>query len=318
MAKKYAILFPGQGSQSLGMLSELSASESKVKVIFDRASKILGYDLWQLTQAGPLEKLNQTEFTQPALLAADIAVWECWCAKSATTPQVAAGHSLGEYAALVCANALSFEDAIELVAKRGRYMQEAVAKGTGAMAAIIGLENDKINQLCEQAAQGEVLGPANFNSKGQTVVAGHLAAVERAVTQAKTLGAKLAKLIPVSVPSHCQLMQSAADRLQQDLKNISIQTPEIAVLHNYDVKQHSNPEEIREALVRQLTQPVRWVDTIETLIQTGIHQALECGPGKVLTGLNKRISADIVTHVLNRPESLNIAAETIGEKNVVH
>lgn len=301
---KFALLFPGQGSQSIGMLSNLAARFPVVETTFAQASAVLNYDLWGLVQNGPEQKLNQTEFTQPALLAADIAVWRCWLLQGGDKPSVMAGHSLGEYAALVAAEALSFTDAIELVAHRGRYMQEAVVEGDGAMAAIVGLEDAKVQELCEEVALGEVLSSANFNSEGQVVIAGHTRAVERAALMAKGKGAKLAKLIPVSVPSHCELMRPAALRLNADLKKMTIKTPVIPVIHNVDVKAHTDVSLLRSALEQQLFSPVRWVQTIQAMVNQGVTQMVECGPGKILVGLSKRISRDILAYTSDQPENL--------------
>ncbi len=290
---KIAVVFPGQGSQSMGMLAAL-AEEKAIRESFQEAQAVLGYDLWALVQQGPENLLNQTEYTQPALLTASIALWRHCQVQKQFSPAYLAGHSLGEYTALVASEALNFSDAVQLVANRGRYMQNAVASGVGAMAAIVGLDDFKIKELCLEACQeDEVLSPANFNSIGQTVIAGHSEAVDRAITLAQSLGAKIAKRIPVSVPSHCSLMQSAAQFLAEDLAAISLQIPRIPVLHNCDVKQHSDPNEIRQALVQQLTHPVRWVETIQFMEKNGVERIIECGPGKILTGLNKRISQDI-------------------------
>lgn len=292
---KIAFVFPGQGSQRVGMLSELAQHHDVVQETFAQASQLLGYDLWDLVQKGPAEKLDQTEFTQPALLVADVATYRCWSTDGGEQPELLAGHSLGEYAALVVAGVLAFEDAVQLAANRGRYMQAAVPAGTGAMAAVLGLDDDKVDELCREVAEGDVLSPANYNSIGQVVIAGERNAVERAVAQAKDKGAKLAKLIPVSVPSHCELMRPAAERLQKDLESVNLNSPNIPVLHNVDAKTHDAPDEIRAALVQQLYSPVRWVDTIRTMHVQGIEQLIECGPGKVLAGLNKRIVRELVT-----------------------
>ena len=263
--KKIAVVFPGQGSQSLGMLESM-AEVDIVRQTFNEASTILGYDVWELAQRGPEEKLNQTEFTQPAVLTADIAVWRHWQTQDNPAPRYLAGHSLGEYAALVAAQALNFTDALKLVANRGRYMQESTADGVGAMAAIVGLEDNKINEICDiSRQQNEVLSPANFNSIGQTVIAGHSAAVDRAIVLAREQGAKIAKRIPVSVASHCDLMVSASSRLAEDLTQTLIQPPHIPIIHNADVTVHDEPAAIRQALIQQLTHPVRWVETIQIL-----------------------------------------------------
>ena len=310
--KKLTVVFPGQGSQSVGMLAGMGESEI-IGQTFAEASEVLGYDLWLLTQQGPEEKLNQTEYTQPALLAADIAVWRYWQTEQQSTPSFLAGHSLGEYSALVAAESLAFPDALQLVAKRGQYMQSAVAPGVGAMAAIVGLDDNKIKEICEQSKQEhEVLSPANYNSIGQTVIAGHVAAVERALAMAQTLGAKMAKRIPVSVPSHCDLMVEAAQNLAKDLQHVTIKTPVAPVIHNYDVKQHTAPEAIRNALIQQLTHPVRWVETIQFMEKNAVQNIFECGPGRVLTGLNKRISDSITTYPGCDPELITKAIHSIG------
>ncbi|OGT51800.1 MAG: [acyl-carrier-protein] S-malonyltransferase [Gammaproteobacteria bacterium RIFCSPHIGHO2_12_FULL_42_13] len=280
---KIALLFPGQGSQSVGMMSALQGAET----FFQTASSLLGYDLWNLVQNGPEERLNQTELTQPALLVADIVFYHQWKSTHSTPPAYLAGHSLGEYAALVVAESIAFEDAVLLVAARGKYMQEAVLPGKGAMAAIVGLPDAEVIDICAMVAG--VVSPANFNSVGQVVVAGETEAVTTAIQLAKEKGAKIAKLIPVSVPSHCVLMQSAADRLAEDLSKITIKKPVIPVIQNVDVKMHNDPAAIRQALIQQITQPVRWVETIQWMAAQGVEDFVECGPGRVLTGLNKRI-----------------------------
>ncbi len=295
MTKKIAFVFPGQGSQSVGMLKELAAEFPIVMQTFTIASEALKMDLWDLTQNGPAEILNQTANTQPALLAAGVAVWRVWQERNGTQPHIMAGHSLGEYSALVCAQSLDFSSAIKLVAERGRLMQEAVPEGIGAMAAIVGLDEIKIREICDNAAKGEVLSPANYNAIGQIVVAGHKDAVERAIVLAQQAGAKIAKLIPVSVPSHCALMKPAALRLEKSLAQMNCQTPQIAVINNVDVKCETDTSAIKDALVRQLYNPVRWVETVQLLAKQGIEMIVECGPGKVLAGLNKRIEAAIPT-----------------------
>ena len=291
-----AFLFPGQGSQFVGMLSAEFSSSACIKKIFSRASDVLHYDLWDLVKNGPAEKLDQTEYTQPALLAANVALWEDWCDKNTEKPAFLAGHSLGEYAALVCAESIIFEDAILLVSQRGHYMQSAVAPGSGAMAAIVGLSDDTVATVCEKS--GGIVSPANYNSIGQVVIAGETCAVEKAILIAREAGAKIAKKIPVSVPSHCVLMQSAADQMAQVLKSIRIKIPLIPVIHNVDAVFYHSSEKIRDALVRQLTSPVRWVETIQYLISQGVTQFYECGPGSVLCGLNKRISRDTICRSL--------------------
>lgn len=285
-----AIVFPGQGSQSVGMLGDLAAQHPVIADVFAQASNVLGYDLWELTQQGPKEKLDQTEYTQPALLAASYATWQMLDAK----PKMLAGHSLGEYTALVCANAMSFTDAIKLVAARGQFMQAAVNKGEGAMAAIIGLDNDVVAAICQQAAGGEVLSPANFNSIGQVVIAGSHDAVMRAIDLAKEKGARMAVSIPVSVPSHCALMKPAAEKLAAMLTTIAIDTPTLPVVSNVDVAIYATADSIRDGLVRQLYMPVRWVETIQFFANAGVTKVIECGPGKVLTGLIKRIDKALI------------------------
>lgn len=292
--KSLGIVFPGQGSQSVGMLKDIAGEFPEVQNTFSEASKALGYDLWQLVQNGPAEELDKTVHTQPAILAASYALWRLLKSKKNIQPAMLAGHSLGEYTALVCASAISFVDAVKLVAARGQYMQDAVPAGVGALAAIVGLDDAGVFSLCEKAKLGdEVLAPVNFNSPGQVVIGGHKIAVERALVLAKEAGAKLAKLLPVSVPSHCVLMKPAAERLNKLLGEISIQVPTIPVLNNVDVKIYDNANAIRDGLTRQLFMPVRWVESVQAFAKAGITNIIECGPGKVLSGLNKRISSDL-------------------------
>jgi [acyl-carrier-protein] S-malonyltransferase len=288
------VVFPGQGSHSVGMLADIAREFPEVINFFGTASKALDYDLWELVQTGPAAELDNTERTQPALLAASYALW-CILKKNPNfNPAVLAGHSLGEYTALVCAGALSFYDGIKLVAMRGRFMQEAVPPGVGGLGAIVGLDVAAIEALCAQAViPGEILVPANFNCPGQTVVAGHVQAVERVLIMAKDAGAKLVKLLPVSVPSHCQLMQPAAKKLEQFLGFISIEKPTIPVIGNADVEVYTDAASIRDGLIRQLYMPVRWIETIELFARMGVTQITECGPGKVLSGLNRRIVPDM-------------------------
>jgi [acyl-carrier-protein] S-malonyltransferase len=289
----FAIVFPGQGSQSIGMLDALAADAPEVRVCFEEASQALGYDLWRLVNQGPEADLNSTDRTQPALLAAGIAVWRVWQARGGPQPAFLAGHSLGEYTALVAAGSLGFATALRLVEFRGRAMQDAVPAGTGAMAAILGLDDEAVRAACAAAAQGEVVSAVNFNSPGQVVIAGHKAAVERASEACKAAGAKRALPLPVSVPSHCALMQPAAERLAEELAGVAIVSPGIPVLHNVDVDLHRDPAGIRAALVAQLHSPVRWVESVQWLAAQGVAATVECGPGKVLAGLNKRIVKDI-------------------------
>ncbi len=314
MSQKFAMIFPGQGSQKLGLLANLAQKHAIVKEVFDQGSALLGYDLWELAQHGPKPQLDQTEFTQPIMLAADVAVFRCWRELGAPMPAYMAGHSLGEYAALVCADALSYTDAVQLVSKRGRYMQDAVPMGHGAMGAIIGLDADRVSTLCAQVAAEEatIVGPANFNAPNQVVIAGNGSAVDRVLEQASTLGAKKMVRIPVSVPAHCLLMQPAADRLLSDFQGLTMSTPSVPVLHNVDVKRHP-ADQIPAMLMQQLIGPVYWTDTITTMLREGITLFLESGPGRVLTGLNKRISSDVVTMGLDSPLALASALAAVND-----
>lgn len=305
-----AFVFPGQGSQSEGMLKELADTYSVVGATFKEASDRLGYDLWSVVQTGPADKLNSTDVTQPAMLAAGVATWRVWLEKSGAMPAMMAGHSLGEYTALVCAGSLAFDDAIGLVAERGRLMQEAVPAGEGAMAAILGLDDDAVRQACEAAAEGEVLAPVNFNSPGQVVAAGNKSAIERLVNVAKERGARRALVLPVSVPSHCSLMRPAADKLASVLAEIDVKSPQIPVINNVDVAAPGEPDAIRDALVRQLYNPVRWVESIQKMAADGVDRVIECGPGKVLVGLNKRIDKSMAAEAVFDPASLDAALGT--------
>lgn len=297
--KKFAFVFPGQGSQSVGMLADLAPDYSIIQQTFAQASDALGYDLWALTQMGPAERLNETDKTQPALLAASVALWRIYQASGNPMPELMAGHSLGEYSALVCAEALDFVDAIKLVEKRGQLMQQAVPLGTGAMYAVIGLENDIIGKICQESAQDQVVSPVNYNSPGQVVIAGDKAAVERAAANCKEAGAKMVVALPVSVPSHCALMEPAAKQLQLTLESIPFAPAKIKVINNVDVAVASSEAEMKDALVRQLYNPVRWTETIEAMISMGIEQVYEMGPGKVLTGLTKRINRKLPAKQIN-------------------
>ncbi len=308
-----AFVFPGQGSQSIGMLSALALSYPEVKQTFERASDVLGKDLWTLIAQGSEDELNQTHNTQPAMLAADVAIWNVWCKHSAVRPAWMAGHSLGEYAALVCAGALSFEDGIKLVAVRGQLMQEAVPAGVGAMAAILGLEDHQVVNICAEVAGERIVSAVNFNATGQVVIAGHADAVEKAMNAAKQAGAKRVLALSVSVPSHCALMQPAADKLGDYLKNIAIETPTTTLIHNVDVATHNDPDVIRNSLKEQLYQPVRWSDTIKFMHEQGVTHFVECGPGKVLIGLNKRMAKDATHLAIYDPETLNNALEQLND-----
>lgn len=291
-----AFLFPGQGSQSVGMLAELAEQYPEVEAVFGEASGLLGYDVWGLVKSGPEERLNSTEYTQPAMLAAGFATWQVWCKVSAVRPAWLAGHSLGEYTALVCAGALDFPDGLRLVRERARLMQAAAPAGLGAMAAILGLDDSQIVAVCEEASSdGCAVSAANFNAPGQVVIAGHVEAVIRAAELAKTAGAKRAVLLPVSVPSHCALMQPAADPFKRLLDSVRLQAPCIPIVHNVDVATHTEPTAIRQALVQQLQGSVRWTQSVRYIAAQGVARFVECGPGRVLAGLNKRIVPDAST-----------------------
>ncbi|MCG9730705.1 ACP S-malonyltransferase [Shewanella sp. Isolate13] len=304
-----AFVFPGQGSQALGMLAELAETHSVVGETFAQASNVLGYDLWELVQQGPVETLNETDKTQPALLAASVAIYRAYLASGKGFPSVMAGHSLGEYSALVCAGVIDFEAAIKLVELRGQLMQQAVPAGTGAMFAIIGLDNDAIAKACEEAAEGAVVSPVNYNSPGQVVIAGEKEAVERAAALCKANGAKMAVALPVSVPSHCQLMKPAADKLAVALESIEFNTPSVKVINNVDVASPDAAADIKDALVRQLYCPVRWSETVELMANDGITNLFEIGPGKVLTGLTKRINRSLSAQAVNDVASLTALTE---------
>jgi len=289
MSQTLAFVFPGQGSQQLGMLSELAAAHPVIEQTFAEASEALGFDLWKMTQEGPEEALNSTENTQPALLTAGVALWRLWLEQGGAVPSVMAGHSLGEYTALVCADAMSLADGVRLVKLRGEYMQQAVPAGTGAMAAILGLDDDAIAKACEDAAQGDVVSPVNYNCPGQVVIAGEKAAVERGIEACKAAGAKRAVPLPVSVPSHCALMKPAAEQLAQALAGVELQLPRIPVVQNVAASVAADLDSLRSNLVAQLYSPVLWTASVQKMAAEGIETLVECGPGKVLTGLNKKI-----------------------------
>ena len=311
MQNKLAFVFPGQGSQTVAMLSDF-ADNSIVQATFEEASKALGYDLWQLVAQGPAEKLNQTNFTQPALLTASVALWRVWQAESDVTPDVMAGHSLGEYSALVCAGVFSLSDAVVLVEKRGEFMQACVPAGVGAMAAVIGLADEDIIKACSEAESGQVVSAVNFNSPGQVVIAGHKEAVERAGELCKAAGAKRVLPLPVSVPSHCALMSDAATKLAIELDKVSFHTPIVNVVNNVDVSVETSSDAIKTALVKQLYSPVRWSETISQLSTDGIEKVVEVGPGKVLQGLNKRINKALKSVSFNTTDSLQQAKDLIS------
>ena len=303
----YAAIFPGQGSQSLGMLAELEAHFPVISETFLEASEVLSRDLWAITQSDSATDLNATENTQPIMLTAGVAIWRVWKARGGHLPSIIAGHSLGEYTALVCSDVLDFSSAVKLVAERARQMQAAVPEGRGAMAAILGLEDNTVIEVCAQAGQGQVVAAVNFNSPGQVVIAGEVEAVERAIAGAKQAGAKRALKLPVSVPSHCELMRPAANALAETLLDTSLSPPTIPVVHNVDVKPHDNASEIRSALTEQLYQPVRWVETVHKLVASGATGVLEFGPGKVLTGLTRRVDRSLQAQCIQDLDSLNKA-----------
>lgn len=311
--KKFAMVFPGQGSQSVGMLSELAEQFPVVIETFNQASEVLGYDLWALVQQGPAEELNKTWQTQPALLAASVAIFRvCQQRYPELQPSLMAGHSLGEYSALVCAGVLDFQDAVKLVELRGKLMQQAVPEGTGAMYAIIGLDNDAIIHACKTAEQGEVVSAVNFNSPGQVVIAGAKEAVERAAALCKEAGAKRALPLAVSVPSHCALMKPAAEQLAVTLDNLTLNTPNVDVINNVDVATENESQAIRTALVRQLYSPVRWTETVEKMAEEGVEILLEIGPNKVLTGLTSRIVKELAAQAVNDVKSLDAIQEILN------
>lgn len=315
MTKKIAFVFPGQGSQSVGMLTELAETNPKVKEVYAEASETLGYDLWELIQNGPAEDLNSTDKTQPALLAAGIAVWESWKQRNpGVEPVVMAGHSLGEYTALVASGSMKFSDAIKLVELRGKLMQQAVPEGKGLMAAILGLEDQVVVDACKEAEQGQVVSAVNFNAPNQVVIAGAKEAVERTCDLLKDAGAKKTVVLPVSVPSHCALMKDAADKLAIELDKIEIKKPEIPVLHNVDVQVAQDAIEIKDRLVKQLYCPVQWVKLVSSFADYNVEGIVESGPGKVLFGLNKRIVKGITTFPVFDIKSLEKAeAALLGE-----
>lgn len=300
----FSIVFPGQGSQAIGMMSALSEQFPLVKDLFTEASDVLGVDLWKMSQAGPMEDLSQTENTQPALLTAGVAAWRAWQQQGGPAPSMMAGHSLGEYTALVCAGALSFADGVALVRDRGRYMQQAVPAGEGAMAAIIGLDDAKVIEVCKNTAQDDVLQAVNFNAPGQVVIAGNAAAIERATVSMKEAGAKRALPLPVSIPAHSSLMTPASERLAQRLTEISIELPTIPVLHNCNVQVAESSQEVADNLVSQLDSPVRWVESVQAMHLQGIEKFIESGPGRVLGGMIKRIVKGVDVSCIDQPDAL--------------
>jgi [acyl-carrier-protein] S-malonyltransferase len=301
------MVFPGQGSQSTGMLAALAEQYPELRATFAEAADVLGYDLWELVQTGPAERLDDTVVTQPAMLTAGVATWRVWRAAGGAVPAHLAGHSLGEYTALVCAGSLPFEHAVGLVQRRAELMQAAVPAGKGAMAAILGLDDDAVIEACRSAAEGQIVSASNFNSPGQVVIAGERAAVERAADRAKEAGAKRALLLGVSVPSHCELMRPAAGELAASLAAAPFATPSVPVIGNADVRAYANPEQIRAGLAKQLYSPVRWSETVRDLINRGSSSIIECGPGKVLTGLAKRIDRSVPATCIDTRETMTTA-----------
>lgn len=310
---KSAFVFPGQGSQSVGMLADLAAEYALVTDTFTQASDALGYDLWKLVSEGPEAQLNQTDKTQPAMLTAGIAAWRVWQSVSDIKPDFFAGHSLGEYSALVAAGALDFADAVKLVEKRGQFMQQAVPAGEGAMAAILGLDDDVVRALCAEAAANGVVEAVNFNSPGQVVIAGAANAVKQAIEIASDKGAKRALLLPVSVPSHCALMKPAADQLTEALNAINVQMPTTPVIHNASVTAATDPAQIKQLLAEQLFSPVRWVETVQWFANQDVNNIVECGPGKVLAGLSKRIDKSLSAMPLFDTATLQKTQQALGE-----
>jgi [acyl-carrier-protein] S-malonyltransferase len=299
MTQTLAFVFPGQGSQQIGMLAELAEQHSIIEETFAEASTGLGYDLWALTQNGPEADLNSTDKTQPALLTAGVALWRLWLQQGGATPAVLAGHSLGEYTALVCAGVISLEDGAKLVKARGEFMQQAVPAGEGAMAAILGLDDDKVESACEKAANGDVVSAVNYNSPGQIVIAGSAEAVNRAIDLCKEAGAKRAMALPVSVPSHCALMKPAAEKLAVEFEGLSFNTPQIDIVQNVNASVNADLDQLKNDLLAQLYSPVLWTKTVNNMVAQGIETVIECGPGKVLSGLNKRIHRPLTVAAIN-------------------
>ncbi|WP_416140311.1 ACP S-malonyltransferase [Halomonas sp. HK25] len=309
MTQSLALVFPGQGSQQVGMLRELAERYSVVRTSFEEASDALGYDLWQVVQEGPADALNATACTQPALLTASVAIWRVWQELEGPRPGAMAGHSLGEYSAMVCAGVMTFAEGVKLVRLRGEAMQAAVPVGEGAMAAILGLDDAVVEQACADAAQGEVVSAVNYNAPGQVVIAGGSAAVERAIAACQVAGAKRAMPLPVSVPSHCALMEPAAERLAEAMDAIELRAPRYTVFQNVDAQAHADAETLRTRLIEQLYRPVRWTSCVEAMVEGGAEVFIECGPGKVLTGLGKRIARGSKGLAVNDPDSLEAALE---------
>jgi [acyl-carrier-protein] S-malonyltransferase len=311
----FAFLFPGQGSQSVGMLAELAERHARIQATFEEAGRVLGMDLWQLVCHGPEEELNRTELTQPAILTASVALWRLWNDLGGPQPSKLAGHSLGEYSALVAAGAMDFEQAVAVVAERGRQMQAAVPMGQGAMAAVLGLDDEVVEAICREVAEDQIVAPANYNSPGQIVIAGDAAAVERALHKCSEAGARRAMILPVSVPSHSHLMQPAADAMAGVLAGVELRAPAIPVIHNCDVAEHTDPDEIRAALISQLSKPVRWTESVRAITGGGIMKLAECGPGRVLAGLGRRIEREAQWVALEQPGAMEETIEAWREQD---
>ncbi len=305
-----AIVFPGQGSQTIGMMSQLAQNYPIVKDLYTEASDVLGIDMWQLTQAGPIEELSKTENTQPALLIAGVAAWNIWKSEGGALPDLMAGHSLGEYTALVCSDAISFTDGVTLVRDRGRYMQGAVAEGEGAMAAIIGLTDDEVIRVCAEIAENDVLQAVNFNAPGQVVIAGSAAAIERAAPAMKEAGAKRALPLPVSIPAHSSLMSPASEQLAERLNGIEVALPNIPVLHNCNVSFAESADQVKTNLVTQLDSPVRWVESVEKMKNEGVEHFVESGPGRVLGGMIKRIARGATVSTMDNLDTIQELTKT--------
>ena len=308
-----AFVFPGQGSQKVGMLANAAASYSEVADTFSQASEVLGYDLWDLVQTGPQEALNLTEKTQPLLLTASVALWRVWSANGGAKPSLLAGHSLGEFSALVCSKVISFEAAVDLVRQRGAFMQSAVPVGIGAMAAIIGLDDESIIAICKKLSSDEVVQAVNFNSPGQVVIAGHVNAVTQAMAACKEAGAKRALPLPVSAPFHTSLMQPAGDQLAKVLAGIHFSSPQIPIIHNVNALPETDPERIRQLMVEQIYSPVQWTRCVEYMVAQGAEKIVECGPGKVLSGLSRRIHKPLEAFALEEPEAIVSALDALAD-----
>ncbi len=312
MKESFAIIFPGQGSQKVGMLADFESSEL-FQSTFREASEALGYDAWETVKEGPQEKLNLTEITQPILLTCSIALWRIWEDQNGSMPALLAGHSLGEWSALVASEVVSFQDAVKLVRSRGQYMQDAVPAGEGAMAAIIGLADEAVEKICSDLSESGVVSPVNYNSPGQLVIAGSAGSVEKAIDACREAGAKKAMSLPVSAPFHTSLMKPAADRLEAEIMATTFSQPKIPIVHNVNAQTESDSEKIKRIMVEQIYSPVKWVSCVQALVNKGIAQSVECGPGKVLSGLNRRIDKSISSFAIDKPDALASAVESIQQ-----